>query len=910
MRTTTFLTLLFCCLSLCVFAQESVHRQCLNRIDYIVSETFEANLSPSDSACLEKANLFFSKIKRPTVEQQIYQLIGLHAKASINISQNRLREAVKDIEKAESILKPLKPTAQLSPDTITAYFYSLKSSLYFHQSEFQKTIDYSDQAISAFKKYKLYGKIAQEYLNKYSAVSIIGDKKAVQACLDSADFYLKKEILPLNKWRRATVPNFEETDPSVNTLLTEGLKSGAGVKEAWNAINRMAPMLGSLKGCSLPSAMTRIQLAMQYFLISVGSNDSVEVALAQDSSFSYAKQALECAEIREISKTIYESNIYTVAAYSFLGKQKYNEALYYTQRSLELLGQPKGVSRNLYESIPLEKDKINSKFLYFQSLITQAGILSVMYKKLGDFKYAYNAYLCVKNASLLTDDILMGLTTDPFMTNISDQVSLIYMGAAIASWRVHEFITQRPNDLPPNFSFSTPISYLEKAFQYAEQSKNFTLRQKLTVGKAEDIYNNKNTEGGIKKIYATEKKFRSQIALAETQAANKPAWIDTLRILRDQYSYFIQRLRLSSEKSDSMHYYKERYGKIPTIAEVQSQLSDSTAILEYVMIADEPLVFGITKHSATIKNLPSYKEWRGYLTHYLDPKKHWSTGSSDYLTTAHGLYKILLEDILTDSSFKNIKRLVIVSDGILREIAFETLLTDKFESKKPIPFLIRRYAISYQYALSTTPNERTIRTDKYQLGVFVAQPNDKSTCGKDTLPELEKLGKEQVAKWGNQGQLFINTDTATFKKEAPNYRFVQLILHGCVEGRSEPAKYGLQFSDTELKMPDIYNMAKFKPEMLLLTNCQSGAGQLNKAEGVISFAWAFAGRGIPSVIASISDIKDYQSAKLLGYFYKYLEEGKPKDIALQRAKIDYLSEKLHPQNWAPIICIGDITPIK
>ena len=68
------------------------------------------------------------------------------------------------------------------------------------------------------------------------------------------------------------------------------------------------------------------------------------------------------------------------------------------------------------------------------------------------------------------------------------------------------------------------------------------------------------------------------------------------------------------------------------------------------------------------------------------------------------------------------------------------------------------------------------------------------------------------------------------------------------------------------------------------------------------------------MVTSLWSVPDKETAKIMVSFYNYLKEGKSKNEALQKAKLDYLNntddEQLkHPYYWAGFVVSGDISPI-
>jgi len=99
----------------------------------------------------------------------------------------------------------------------------------------------------------------------------------------------------------------------------------------------------------------------------------------------------------------------------------------------------------------------------------------------------------------------------------------------------------------------------------------------------------------------------------------------------------------------------------------------------------------------------------------------------------------------------------------------------------------------------------------------------------------------------------------------------------------------------------------------VLSACNTGSGKLEYGEGIMSLARGFIYAGIPSLVMTLWEIEDQSSSDIMTIFYEYLSQGLPTDIALQRAKTDYLTQtdklKSHPTYWAGFVNIGESTPV-
>ena len=118
--------------------------------------------------------------------------------------------------------------------------------------------------------------------------------------------------------------------------------------------------------------------------------------------------------------------------------------------------------------------------------------------------------------------------------------------------------------------------------------------------------------------------------------------------------------------------------------------------------------------------------------------------------------------------------------------------------------------------------------------------------------------------------------------------------------------------DNYLYTYEIYNY-DLSADLAVLTACETGKPGYQPGEGMISLAHAFTYAGSESILTSLWEIDEKSSAEIVGYFYKHLQEGLPKDEALKKAKQTYLSQaqgrSLAPQYWAGLVLMGDTTAI-
>lgn len=115
-------------------------------------------------------------------------------------------------------------------------------------------------------------------------------------------------------------------------------------------------------------------------------------------------------------------------------------------------------------------------------------------------------------------------------------------------------------------------------------------------------------------------------------------------------------------------------------------------------------------------------------------------------------------------------------------------------------------------------------------------------------------------------------------------------------------------------MSELQLLQKPATRLVVLSACQTIVGRNAKGEGILSLARGFASVGIPSVAATVWQADEQTIYEISEKFHQYLSQGIPKDVALQKAKIDFLEssdkETQLPYYWANIILVGNGEPIE
>ncbi|HRH37315.1 MAG TPA: CHAT domain-containing protein, partial [Flavobacteriales bacterium] len=311
--------------------------------------------------------------------------------------------------------------------------------------------------------------------------------------------------------------------------------------------------------------------------------------------------------------------------------------------------------------------------------------------------------------------------------------------------------------------------------------------------------------------------------------------------------------------------------------------------------------------------------------------------TSDYVNAAYRLYTSAFAPV-ADQLIR--KELLIIPDGDLHTVNFETLLSDPNAKDLRKNLLIQRYAIAYLLSATTAVQFADMARDRSK-GVLAIAPGfsdelkqdylahvpDSSLVDRDFLRYVRQpfaLSTAQGLGSSLQAKVMVGGDASEkgFRAAANEYGILHLGTHAEMNVTSPMYSRLVLSKDGQGVDPDadgylhayeIYEL-DLRAQLAVLTACETGTGRNDDGEGVRSLGYSFAYAGCPSLVMSLWSIDEKVSSEIIARFYEHLADGMAKHEALRQAKLDHLNgapdELALPYYWAGIVLVGDVAPVE
>lgn len=389
-----------------------------------------------------------------------------------------------------------------------------------------------------------------------------------------------------------------------------------------------------------------------------------------------------------------------------------------------------------------------------------------------------------------------------------------------------------------------------------------------------------------------------------------------LDLAEDEWEALVAEMRRRTPRYASLRY------PLPMSAEAaRKALGPATAIVSFAVNSERILAFVLTPSGLSARRLSvppadlteRVEDFVGLIARAEEDRWRRLGGR---------LYGDLVEPWIGDLP-SGTRSLVIVPDGVLASLPFEVLAPAALAGRR----LVERFDVSYAPSATALAELQAIPPSANEpadilvvADPLVANGGPRSAAlaaeGAFDLAPLPRAAVEArtIARFGGARTEVLTGRLASERRirevGLDRFRVMHFATHGLLDPR-HPARSGLllaseQGSNGLLSAREIYRL-KLRTDLVVLAACQTARGRILAGEGVQSLARAFFHAGADAVVATLWDVNDRRSERLMTGFYARLALGDSRSAALSNAKRELLQAEpdLAPRFWAAFIVIGN-----
>jgi CHAT domain-containing protein/Tfp pilus assembly protein PilF len=273
----------------------------------------------------------------------------------------------------------------------------------------------------------------------------------------------------------------------------------------------------------------------------------------------------------------------------------------------------------------------------------------------------------------------------------------------------------------------------------------------------------------------------------------------------------------------------------------------------------------------------------------------------------NGLFPIPARHLMANAA-----RIIISPDGPLWDVPFAALVVNAAGAPE---YLGEQKPITYATSLTCFAQSRS-ELPRLPVGMAPRALVVGQTRG--LLPYSRREAEQVAALYGSHPLTGAAATETTVRARIGGADVIHLATHslslplpmssGIVLAESGRAAPGDDSSeDGLLQAWEIQSQLKLRAELVVLSACNTGAGQVVPEEGIIGLTRALQYAGARSIVASKWEAEDRSTATLMVAFHGYLRQGLAKDEALRRAMSNVRRHPgtARPYYWASFFLLGD-----
>jgi CHAT domain-containing protein len=351
------------------------------------------------------------------------------------------------------------------------------------------------------------------------------------------------------------------------------------------------------------------------------------------------------------------------------------------------------------------------------------------------------------------------------------------------------------------------------------------------------------------------------------------------------------------------------YASSATVGQVQKQLGENSALVEYFIAGDELLAFVINSSGVQVYRglasatelAPLLQRLQFQINRALRPGALAGGRGERMLADARHqlgeLHELLVGPLLR--AVAQSEHLVIVPHGPLHVLPFHALWDG---GRYLIEAHTIRYAPSAALLVHLAKEPAAAREESQELALVLGVADSNA-------PQIADEAHAVADALGNSVKRLLIGEQATVE-EFRNFASDADVLHLACHGRfaaDTPLGSGLKLADRWLTVRDIYAL-KLKASLVTLSGCETGLNLVTAGDELMGLLRGFFAAGAGSMLVSLWRVDDAITREFMIDFYRSLNTNpgfrRTKAEIHAQAQRKFLARYHHPALWAPFVLEG------
>jgi CHAT domain-containing protein len=260
--------------------------------------------------------------------------------------------------------------------------------------------------------------------------------------------------------------------------------------------------------------------------------------------------------------------------------------------------------------------------------------------------------------------------------------------------------------------------------------------------------------------------------------------------------------------------------------------------------------------------------------------------------------KALYDRLIAPIEPLDAERLTIVAHGALHYLPFDALHDGD-------RFLVERYPLRMLPAASVLQFLRAAPAEKPGLVLAFGNPD----LGNPKLDlAFAQAEAESIASSMPRSRALVRKQASkdAFGRYSGGFRYIHIASHGEFDPDA-PLKSALllagEHGEGALTVGELYSM-RIDADLVTLSACETGLGKIASGDDVVGLTRGFLYGGARSIVASLWQVDDRATGRLMTAFYDGIKRGEDKRAALRDAQLATMKAYPHPFFWAAFELTG------